>query len=96
MYNDVVEENEIALTQADVLLRVIRAESVQLTELLLVASTIGILCIILFSLTAGWVIYQKIRIKNVTEEITELQALSVTREQLRVIKEYTDYVGVGR
>ena len=31
--NDVVEENEIALTQVDVLLRVIRAESVQLTEL---------------------------------------------------------------
>ncbi|KAK2712895.1 hypothetical protein QYM36_011559 [Artemia franciscana] len=95
LYNDVVEENEIALTQADVVVRVIRAESVQLTELLLVASTIGILCIILFSLTAGWVIYQIIRIKNVTEEITELQALTVTREQLRVRKEYADYVGVG-
>ena len=65
-------------------LRVISAESVQLTELLLVASTIGILCIILFSLMAGWVIYQKIRIKNVTEEITEQQTLLVTRKQLRI------------
>ena len=90
-----MEENEIALIQVDVLLRVIRAESVQLTELLLVASTKGILCIVLFSLTAGWVIIQKISTKNVTEDINEIQALSVTREQLRVIKEYANYVGVG-
>jgi hypothetical protein len=96
MLKDIKQEQEIALSQTEVTLRVIREESIQFNELFLVGCIMGTVCVSLFTLITVWIIYQKSKIQNVRKEVTELQELTITPRQLQMIQEYAEYAGITR
>ena len=96
MLKDIKQEQEIALSQTEVTLRVIREESIQFNELFLVGCIMGTVCVSLFTLITAWIIYQKSKIQGVRQEVTELQELTITPRQLQMIQEYAEYAGITR